>query len=67
MGCRCSIERAEVTYEALVAVNASILETFVRSATEAGVIPLGVPFPNKKELEASPLSKRVCSDERCLH
>ena len=56
---RCSIEGAEVTDEALVAVNASILETFVRSATEAGVIPLVVLFPNKKELSVSPLSKRV--------
>ena len=47
---RWSIERAEVTDEALVAVNASILKTFVRSATEAGVIPLVVFFPNKEEL-----------------
>ena len=58
-----SIERSDVSKEALVAVNASILKTFVRSTADAGAIPLIVYFPNKGELEkaTSPttLGKRV--------
>jgi hypothetical protein len=59
---RWSIERADVTDVALVDVNASILKKFVRSATQAGVIPVVVFFPNKEELErasVSPLTKKV--------
>ena len=58
---RWSIEKAECTDKALVAVNASILETFVRSATEAGVIPLVIYLPQQggtREVNLR-LSKRV--------
>jgi len=59
---RWSIESSDVTEEALVDVNASILKKFVQSATQAGVIPVVVVFPSKQELDAtrvSPLTKKM--------
>jgi hypothetical protein len=41
----------DVSDEALVAVNAAILKAFVRSAEQAGTIPLVVYLPTKHELE----------------
>jgi hypothetical protein len=48
---RWSLESSDVSEKALVAVNASILEAFIRSTSEAGAIPLIIYFPNKEELE----------------
>lgn len=47
----------DVSDEALVSVNASIVKAFVQSATEAGIIPMVVYFPQAKDLEepGSPL------------
>jgi len=59
---RWSIESSDLADKALVDVNASILKNFVQSATQAGVIPVVVFFPNKEELErarVSPLTKKV--------
>jgi hypothetical protein len=41
----------DVSDEAVVSVNAAILKAFVRSAEQAGIIPLLVYFPMKAELE----------------
>jgi hypothetical protein len=53
----------DVSDEALVTVNAEILKAFVRSAEQAGTIPLLVYFPTKKELENPsgplPIGKRA--------
>jgi hypothetical protein len=48
---RWSAENPAVSDEALVSVNVAILKTFVRSAVQAGTIPLLVYFPMKEELE----------------
>jgi hypothetical protein len=48
---RWTAESSPVSDEALLAVNASILKAFTRSAMQAGTIPLIVYFPNKEELE----------------
>lgn len=52
----------DVTDEALVSVNASIVKAFVQSATEAGIIPMVVYFPQAKDLQEPrlpPLGKQV--------
>ena len=63
---RWSIEPSDVSEQALVAVNASILKAFMRSTVEAGAIPLIIYFPNKEELEKgnSPVTtgKRVLQE-----
>jgi hypothetical protein len=46
-----STEHPDVSNEALVSVNASILKAFVRSAEQAGTIPIVVYFPWKTDLE----------------
>ena len=56
---RWSIENPDVSEQALLAVNASILKKFMRSAAEAAAIPVIIYFPNKEELEKgnSPMTK----------
>jgi hypothetical protein len=53
----------EVSTEALLTINASILKTFLRSAEQEKSIPLVVFFPSDHEIEKSrtilPLGKRV--------
>jgi hypothetical protein len=53
----------DVSDQALVTVNAAILKTFIRSAEQAGMIPLLVYFPTKQELDNRsaplPVVKRV--------
>jgi len=56
---RWAIERPDVTDEALIDVNAAILKQFIRSATQAGVIPVVVFFPNEEELERTRMSRRT--------
>ncbi len=54
---RWSAVSPDVSDEEMVSVNAAILKAFVRSAGQAGTIPLVVYFPTKRELEtpSSPL------------
>jgi hypothetical protein len=59
-------EHPDVSNEALVSVNESILKAFVHSAEQAGTIPIVVYFPYKAELERAdrgepnlPLAKHV--------
>ncbi|MBX3331562.1 MAG: hypothetical protein KF722_14235 [Nitrospira sp.] len=52
----------DVSDEARVSVNASIVKAFVQSATEAGIIPIVVYFPQAKDLQGPslpPLGKQV--------
>jgi hypothetical protein len=63
---RWSPEHPDVSNEALVSVNAAIMQHFFRSAEQAGMIPIVVYFPWKAELERadrgepnSPLAKQV--------
>jgi hypothetical protein len=48
---RWSAKNPDVSDEAMVSVNASILKAFVRSAEQAGAIPIVVYFPGRQELE----------------
>lgn len=52
---RWSAVTPDVSEEALVSVNASILKAFVRSAEQAGSIPIVVYFPWKEELDRGDL------------
>jgi hypothetical protein len=65
---RWSPEHPDVTDEALVSVNASILKTFVRSVAETGAIPIVVYFPSGREVKAArhsspaPISQQVLQE-----
>jgi hypothetical protein len=48
----------DLSNEALVEVNASILKAFVRSAAEIGAIPMVIYFPQAKDLEEPSSSLR---------
>jgi len=58
----------DVSDEALVSVNASILKAFVRSARQTGAIPIVVYFPAGREAKVAgpgspvPISKRVLQE-----
>ena len=58
-----SAETPDVSDETLVTVNAAIFKAFVRTAEQAGTIPLVVYFPTKLELENPsaplPIGKRA--------
>jgi len=54
---RWSVKSPDVTYQATVSVNASILKTFFRSATEMGAISIVVYFPQEELQVARPNSR----------
>ena len=63
VSCRWSPPNLDVSDDAVIAVNASILKAFRQSAMEAGILPIVAYLPGPSELErpASPLDigKRV--------
>ena len=58
---RWSASLPDVSEEALLLVNASIVKAFVRSAEQSGAIPIIVYFPTKADFEGAPFGQQASS------